>query len=343
MKKVVIHRPGGFDQLALETHPDPIPGPGEVRVSTRAIGVNFADCIIRMGLYKSANEFVGWPITPGFEFSGVVTALGTGVTDFEIGTEVFGVTRFGGYASEVCVPERQLRPLPQNLSLLEAGAFPTVFLTAWYALNEASRLRAGSRVLIHSAAGGVGSAAVQIAKNAGAFVVGVVGAAHKVDSVRQNGADAVIDKSTEDLWQAVKRHCPSGYHIVLEANGAETMRRSYACLRPSGRLVVYGFQAMMTRGKGMPNWLKLAWDWLRLPRFNPLEMTDANKGVVAFNLSYLFDESALLEEALGVLLTELDRGRLRPPKVTTFPLERVAEAHRALQSGDTVGKLVLVP
>jgi NADPH:quinone reductase-like Zn-dependent oxidoreductase len=343
MKKVVIHRPGDFDRLVVEDHPDPVPAPGEVRVSTRAIGVNFADCIVRMGLYKSAKEFVGWPVTPGFEFSGVVSALGAGVTDLALGAEVFGVTRFGAYATEVCVPRRQLRPLPKNLSLEQGGAFPTVFLTAWYALYEAARLRAGSRVLIHSAAGGVGGAALQIAKNAGAFVVGVVGSAHKVESVQRAGANAVIDKSHEDLWRAAERHSPEGYHIVLEANGAETMRQSYAHLRPAGRLVVYGFQAMMTRKSGRPNWLKLAWDYLRLPRFNPLQMTDANKGVVAFNLSYLFDESERFEEALGALLTDVDNGRLQPPPITAFPFDQVAEAHRALQSGDTVGKLVLVP
>jgi NADPH:quinone reductase-like Zn-dependent oxidoreductase len=229
------------------------------------------------------------------------------------------------------------------MSVLEAGAFPTVFLTAWYALNECSRLRPGNPVLIHSAAGGVGSAAVQIAKNLGCFVVGVVGASHKVDAVRALGADAVIDKSREKLWAAAKQYAPEGYQSILEANGVDTLRQSYAHLRPTGRVVIYGFASMMTRGSGRPNWLKLVWDYLRMPRFNPLWMTDANKGVVAFNLSYLFAETAMLQEAMTPLLADVAAGKLRVPKVSTFPLDQARDAHQALQGGQTVGKLALVP
>jgi NADPH:quinone reductase-like Zn-dependent oxidoreductase len=107
--------------------------------------------------------------------------------------------------------------------------------------------------------------------------------------------------------------------------------------------VIYGFQSMMTRGSGRPNWLKLAWDYLRMPRFNPLWMTDANRGVVAFNLSYLFEEAAMLQEAMTLLLADVAAGKLRVPRVTTFPLEKARDAHEALQAGQTVGKLALVP
>jgi NADPH:quinone reductase-like Zn-dependent oxidoreductase len=343
VKRIVIHKAGGFDALKLETSPDPIAAPGEVLVETQSIGVNFADCVVRMGLYSSATRYVGWPITPGFEFAGVVKQVGEGVDDVSVGSSVIGVTRFGAYSSHVCVPRHQIFAIPNGLSVLQAGAFPTVSLTAWYALNECSRLRPGNRVLIHSAAGGVGSAAVQIAKNLGCYVVGVVGASHKVDAVRELGADAVIDKSREKLWAAAEQHAPEGYQSILEANGVETLRQSYAHLRPTGRVVIYGFQSMMTRGSGRPNWLKLAWDYLRMPRFNPLWMTDANRGVVAFNLSYLFAEQAMLQEAMTPLLADVAAGKLRVPRVTTFPLEKAREAHEALQAGQTVGKLALVP
>jgi NADPH:quinone reductase-like Zn-dependent oxidoreductase len=343
VKRIVIHKAGGFDALKLETSPDPTAAPGEVLVETQSIGVNFADCVVRMGLYSSATRYVGWPITPGFEFAGVVKQVGEGIHDVSVGSNVIGVSRFGAYSSHVCVPRHQIFPIPNGLSVLHAGAFPTVFLTAWYALNECSRLRPGNRVLIHSAGGGVGSAAVQIAKNLGCYVVGVVGASHKVDAVRELGADAVIDKSTEQLWRGAEQHAPDGYQSVLEANGVETLRQSYAHLRPTGRVVIYGFQSMMTRGSGRPNWLKLAWDYLRMPRFNPLWMTDANRGVVAFNLSYLFEEAAMLQEAMTLLLADVAAGKLRVPRVTTFPLEKARDAHEALQAGQTVGKLALVP
>ena len=345
MQRISVAKAGSFERLRLVDAPDPQPGPGEVLVATRAAGVNFADVVVRLGLYASAKKYVGWPITPGFEFSGEVAALGQGVLDLKLGERVFGLTRFGGYATRVCVPRAQLFRVPAALSHAQAAAFPTVHLTAYYALREVLRTHPGrgEHVLVHSAAGGVGLAALQLARADGLSAIGVVGASHKKAQALAYGAEHVIDKSTQALWSEVERLAPGGLHYVLESNGAETLAQSYAHLRPTGRLVVYGFTGMLTRGSGRPNWLKLAWDFLRTPRFNPLEMVNVNKGVVGFNLSYLFEEQTLLEEAMARLLGELEAGVLRPLPVTEFPLAAAAEAHRALQSGSSVGKLVLVP
>jgi NADPH:quinone reductase-like Zn-dependent oxidoreductase len=344
MRKVVIHAPGGYGQLKIERHPTPTPSPGEVLVSTRAIGVNFADCIVRMGLYKSARDYVGWPITPGFDFAGIVSGLGDGVRGFALGDEVFGVTRFGAYATDVAVPSNQLLQRPSALTQLEAGAFPTIHVTAWYALHRLGRVRPGNDVLIHSAAGGVGGALVQLAKRAGARVVGVVGAGHKVSTAHAHGADVVIDRSTQDLWAAAREAAPNGYHLVLDANGVETLRDSYRHLAPRGRLVVYGFHTMFRRGgSGFPNPLRLAWSWLRTPRFNPLQLTSDNRSVMGFNLSFLFAETEMLHEAMTDLVSGLEDGSLQSPPIQTFSLSDVASAHRSLESGTTVGKLVLIP
>jgi NADPH:quinone reductase-like Zn-dependent oxidoreductase len=341
MHRVTIRKPGGLKRLELETVPEPLPVAGQVRVATRAVGVNFADCVVRLGLYPSARDYVGWPFTPGFEFSGIISAVGAGVERLKVGDRVFGVTRFGAYASEVVVGEQLVKPLPDELDFEQAAAFPTVFLTAWYAVRELVRLRPGMNVLVHSAAGGVGCALIQLCKAAGARVVGVVGAEHKRDTALEQGADGVIVKSREALWPAAERLCPDGYHVVLDANGAETLRQSYAHLRPTGRLVVYGFHTMLSRGSDRPNWFKVAWDFLRTPRFSPLAMTDANKCVLAFNLSYLFDQMPLYHEAMDELLAQLKAGRLRPLPVQTLPFDQVREAHRLLHGGATVGKLVL--
>ena len=343
MQKIVIHRAGGHEQLRVEEHPDPTPAPGEVVVRTGAIGVNYADCVVRMGLYESAKEYVGWPITPGFEVAGTVAAVGAGVEDLAIGAAVFGVTRFGGYATHVAVPRHQVFPLPRGFSEAEAAAFPAVFFTAYYALFELAHVRAGQTLLVHSAAGGVGTALCQLGKVAGCRVIGVVGGAHKVDTARAAGADVVIDKSTEPLWPAVERAAPRGCDVVLDANGVATLRKSYDHLSKPGRLVVYGFHSMMPRQGGRPNWIKLAWDFLRTPRFDPLRLTNENRSVLAFNLSYLFEERRILDEGMARMNAWIDEGRLRPPIVTTFPLARVADAHRAIESGRSVGKLVLVP
>lgn len=343
MRQVVIPQAGGHDRLTFETRPEPTPGPDEVVVRSEAIGVNYADCVARMGLYASARKHVGWPLTPGFEFAGTVSAVGAEVLDLAPGARVFGVTRFGGYSTHVAVPRHQVFPLPARLDMAQAAGFPTVFLTAYYALFELARPRAGHTLLVHSAAGGVGGALLQLGRIAGCRTVGVVGSSHKVETARALGADVVIDKSREDLWPAAEKAAPGGYDVVLDANGVSTLRESYRHLAHPGKLVIYGFHSMLPREGGRPKWVKLALDFLRTPRFNPLELTSSNVSLLAFNLSYLFEQRDVLEESMGRLLAWLDEGRLTPLPVTRIPFERVAEAHRALESGTTVGKLILIP
>ncbi len=342
-KKIVVHSAGGYDHLKLETATVPQPRAGEVRIDVRAIGVNYADAIVRMGLYASAKEFVGWPITPGFEVSGTIGALGAGVTDLAIGDEVFAVTRFGGYATHLAVDRRQVFRRPANVSFEQAAALPAVYMTAWYALFELAHPRKGARVLVHSAAGGVGGALVQMAKIAGCEVTGVVGKANKVATARTAGADHVIDKSTQNLWREAERISPDGFDLILDANGVATLGDSYKHLRRAGKLVVYGFHSMMPKTGGKPNWPKLAIDYLRTPRFSPLEMTNSSHSVLAFNLSYLFDRTDLMHEGLTQIVQWIGEGKLAAPPVVTYPLAEVARAHADIESGRTVGKLVLLP
>jgi len=343
VKAISVAKAGSFERLKLVDLPDLEPAAGQVLVQTRAVGVNFADVVVRLGLYESARKYVGWPITPGFEFSGEVAALGAGVSDLRVGERVFGVTRFNGYASQVCVPRGQLFRVPEAMSHAQAATFPTVFLTAYYALREAIRTRPGGKVLVHSAAGGVGLAALQLARVDGLVPIAIIGSSHKRDVVLEYGAQHVIDKSTQALWSELERIAPEGVELVLESNGAETIKQSYAHLKPTGRLIVYGFTSMLSRGSGRANWLKLAWEFLKIPRFHPLQMVDTNRGVIAFNLSYLFEQQHLLTEAMTRMIGELESGMLRPLPVSEFPLADAAGAHRALQSGSTVGKLALIP
>jgi NADPH:quinone reductase-like Zn-dependent oxidoreductase len=341
VRKVVIHGPGGYDRLVLETHAEPQPRAGEVRIAVQHIGVNYADVVVRMGLYESARQLVGWPITPGFEVAGTVAELGAGITGLRAGDPVLALTLFNGYASSVVVPRAQVFPIPRGLDTAQAAGIPTVFLTAWFALHELAHVRRGEHVLVHSAAGGVGSAAVQLAAHAGAQVTGVVGSAHKRELPRQLGAHHVIDKSGTDLWPAVERIAPGGCHVILDANGVSTLADSYAHLAPLGRLVVYGFHSMLPRTGGRPNWLTLARDYLRTPRFNPLKLTTENKSVLAFNLSFVSQRADLLVPAMQGILRGFDEGWLQPPPVRRYPLADVARAHADLESGQTVGKLVL--
>jgi len=343
MRKIVIERPGGYRRLTLREFPTPTPGENEVLVEVSAAGVNFADVVIRLGLYRSAKEFVGWPITPGFEFSGKVSACGRAVSDLALGASVFGVTRFGAYASHVCVPRHQVFPISEGskFSADDWAAFPTVFLTAYHGLFHHFIIRPGMRVLVHSAAGGVGGALLQLGKIAGCEMVGVVGSSHKVKAALDLGADSVIDKSRENLWTKAREICRGGFDVVFDGNGPSTLRQSYRHLAPTGKLVAYGFHSFFSKRGGSLNYLKLLLQYLRLPRWNPLEMTNDNKSIISFNLSYLFHRSDLLGEALEHLVTWVEEGKIKPVPLQRFPFEKVADAHRALESGTTVGKLVL--
>ena len=343
MQAIVIDRPGGYEQLVLRSLPTPSLPPGHVRVAVEACGVNYADCIVRMGLYSSAKEYVGWPITPGFEVAGTVAELGDGVEDLAVDQPVLAVTRFGGYASELVVPRHQVFRRPRGWSAEQAAALPAVGLTAWYALFELAAPVRGAKLLVHSAAGGVGGVLVQLGRHLGCEVVGVVGDASKVPAARALGAQLVIDRSSEDLWARAEAFAPQGFHAIFDANGVATLRQSFEHVAPTGRLVVYGFASMLPRAGQRRSFVRLAWHWLRTPRFDPFAMTQKNRSVMGFNLSYLFEHTERLERGMELLLGWADEGVLQPPPLETFSLRDAARAQARLESGATVGKLVLRP
>jgi len=343
MEKIVIHSYGGYEKLKIEQTESSSPGEGEILVENQAVGVNYADITVRWGLYESAKKFVGLPITPGFEFAGIVKEIGPNVEGFSVGQKVFGVTFFGGYSSELRVPAHQVYPIPDNLSMEQAAGIPAVFLTAYYALFENFIFRKGSKVLVHSAAGGVGSTLVQMAKMHKSQVTGVVGSSHKVETVKNLGADFVIDKSKQDLWNEAEKISPSGFDVILDANGVSTLKESYKHLAPMGKLICYGFHSMLPKKGGKVNWIKLGIDYLKTIRFNPLDMTNENKSIMAFNLSFLFSQKELLKRCMVQISNWFEEGKLVAPPITTYSLKDVAKAHQDLESGKTVGKLVLIP
>ena len=342
MQKIIIEKPGYYDVLKLiEFQTLPLQS-NEVLIKVHSAGLNYADGIIRMGLYESAKRLHGYPITPGFEIAGEVIEVQADVSDYKMGDKVIGVTLFGGYASHIVLDTKRLFRLPENLSFEQAAALPTVFLTAWFMVHLQVNPRVGDTWLVHSSAGGVGSALVQLGKLAGVRVIGVVGSAHKRDACLTMGADAVIVKNEQDLWKEAERLAPNGFDAVFDANGVSTLGESYKHLAPMGKLCVYGFASMLPNN-GRLNWFKLAWHWLRTPRFNPLKMTQENRSVLAANLSFLTEHATMLREGLFWLLERFADGRLKPLPVEIFDLADAGIAQARIESGKTVGKIVLVP
>lgn len=341
MRKVTIRAAGSYDKLEFVECADLIPTHDQVVVDVHAIGVNFADVCVRLGVYESAKKYVGWPITPGFEVSGTVKAIGPNVKNFAVGQQVIAFTRFDAYATQVCVPEVQVLPLPKQFSLTEGAGFPAVFFTAYHAIYQHCRLPRGAKVLIHSAAGGVGTALMQLCKSEGFYTVGVIGSSHKRSYLERLNPDVIIDKSKQDLWAEAEKACPEGYDAVFDANGYSTLRQSYDHLRPTGKLIAYGSHDLFSKKGGHLNYLKAGLALLRMPRFNPLEMITHNRGVIGFNVSFLFDEKERIVDCIEGTRKKIEEGKIQPIPVTPIPFEDVAEAHRLIESGQSVGKIVL--
>jgi NADPH:quinone reductase-like Zn-dependent oxidoreductase len=336
MRQMVIARHGGPDVLELRETADPAPGPQDLRIRVRAAGVNFADVLARLGLYPDAPKP---PIVVGYEVAGIVDAVGSEITHFHAGDRVLALTRFGGYADCVVVPARFVFSAPSSLTDAEAAAVPVNYLTAFIALYRMANVTAGETVLIHGAGGGVGVAAIQLARLRRATIIGTASPS-KHAALRAFGVDHVIDYRHGGVDREVKRLTNDrGADVVLDAIGGRSFATSYGLLAPLGRLVIYGVSSIATGERR--RWWHAARTVLQMPTFRPLSMMNANRGVLGLNLGHLWSEQRQLGGAMSTLLQEIAAGRLTPVVARTFPLERAGEAHRFMQSRGNIGKIVL--
>jgi NADPH:quinone reductase-like Zn-dependent oxidoreductase len=336
MHHIVIVRHGPPEVLEAHEAPDPAPGNGEVRIAVRAAGVNFADVLARLGLYPDAPKP---PVVVGYEVSGVVDAVGRGVTTHRAGDRVVALTKFGGYADRVVVPAISAFAIPDALDDMAAAAIPVNYVTALLALYRLSNLTAGETVLIHGAGGGVGIAATQLARLRGATIIGTASAT-KHDAIRQQGVHHAIDYRTANVAAEVRRLTNGrGADVVLDPIGGPSFTESYELLAPLGRLVMYGVSSVVS-GERRSMWHALTMV-IRMPRFRPLRLMDSNRGVFGLNLGHLWSERHQLGEAMTLILREVGAGRLSPVVARTFPLEKAADAHRFIQSRGNIGKVVL--
>jgi NADPH:quinone reductase-like Zn-dependent oxidoreductase len=335
-RAVWIPKAGPPEVLELRTGPDPQPGHGHVTIRVKASGVNFADVSARLGFYPDAPPF---PCVVGYEVSGVVEAVGQGVTDLAAGQRVCALTRFGGYADLIAVPAMQVFPLPDSVGFEQAAAIPVNYLTAVLMLRHFANVKAGEKVLVHAAAGGVGMAAIQLCRAAGAEVIGTASSS-KHALLREAGVAHCIDYRTEDFEAATKRITGGrGVDVVLDATGA--FAKSYRTLAPLGRLVCFG---LSSASSGLtPSRLSALWAVARLPWFHPIKLMNDNKAVIGVNLGHLWDHIDMLRREMTALVADCEAGRIRPVVDRTFPLADAAGAHRFLQERRNVGKVLLVP
>jgi len=334
--QIVIGRYGGPEVLEIRETSVAPPETGQVRVRVAAAGINFAEVFCRLGLYRHAPPA---PFVPGFEFAGEVESVGEGVPSEWLGRPVMGVTRFGGYQGAVVVDLERVRPLPEGWTLEEGAAFPAAALTAAYGLLEPGRLRRGERIVIHSAAGGVGSTAVQIAHAIGAEVIGTCGRDEKVSVIEKMGCRLSLNYKKGDWAEHVRQEL-GPVDVVFDALGGSYLRDGYRLLRPGGRLISYGLGTMTPAGS-RPNYFKLAWQYLQIPRFSVFPLISDNKQVSGFNVLLLWDRMELLGEVFDRCTEWANAGQVRPLLGSVVSYREVSDAHAALQSGSTTGKLVL--
>lgn len=323
--------------LEVRNAPDPQATKGEVRVRVRAVGINFADLLARMGLYPDAPKI---PCVVGYEVSGTIDEVGEGVTEYKVGDRVFAMPKFGGYSDTLVIPTPQVFAMPPKMTFEEGAALPVVYLTAYHMMLFTGAVRPGSSVLVHSAAGGVGLAAIQIAKTRGCTIFGTASPG-KHDFLRNHGVEHPID-SSGDYAAAVRSVVGDrGVDLILDPVGGKSWSVGYDLLGSCGRLVAFGLSSAASGKKR--NLLHAGIEVMKVKKFSPLNLMDDNKTIAGTNMGHLFGRPDLLRPQFEALLAMYDAGEIKPHVDRSFRFDEAAAAHHFIHDRKATGKVLLVP
>ena len=336
MKQVFIIGHGGPEKLRLRESADPNPAAGEIRIRVKASGVNFADILARRGLYPDAPKI---PCVVGYEVSGTADAVGPGLDQSWVGRDVFALTRFGGYSDVVLVTEKQIFEKPSSLSHEQAAAIPVNYLTAWQLLVVMGSLKPEETVLIHNAGGGVGLAAIDIARHIGATIYGTASSG-KHAFLKQRGLHEAIDYRTKDWAIELKRLTKGkGVALITDPLGGNHWKKSFNALRSTGRLGMFGVSVATTSKLFGP--LRLLPVALGMPLFHPIQLMNRNRSAFGVNLGHMWHETGMIEAWMQIVLKGVADGWVRPHVDKTFPLAQAGEAQTYMEERKNTGKVVL--
>ena len=338
MRQIWITKAGQPDKLQIQDAPEPIPKNGEVRIRVQAIGVNYEDILGRLGMDKSAPET---PYVPGFEVSGVVDRVSQGVGDLKEGDAVFAYTRYGGYSDVICVPYQQVFRRFNWMSAEDAVALPMNYLAAYIMLVVMGALRTKDKVLIHQASGGLGMATLDICSILGAETFGTA-VTEKHDFLYKRGLDNPIDSRRIDYEREIMTLTEQqGVQIVIDTLGGVHWPKNYRLLAPAGRLVYAGNRSLVPEGK--PSWRANLRGLIMLPFYTPLKLMRDNKSVMGINMVRLWESPDSQRNWMKQIIAWYDEALLRPYIDKTFRFEEAVDAHRYVQEGKNLGKVVLIP
>lgn len=324
MQAVTIPEPGGPEALVLAEVPDVEPAAGEVRVRVAAAGVNRADVMQRKGHYPPPR---GASAYPGLEVSGRIDALGDGVTGWNVGDEVCALLSGGGYAEAVCVPAGQLLPIPAGVDLVDAAGLPEVACTVWSNIVMTAHLAAGETLLVHGGSSGIGTMAIQIARQLGARVAVTAGSADKLAVCRDLGAEILVNYRDEDFVERVTAATDGrGADVVLDNMGAKYLARNVDVLATGGRLVVIGLQG------GVKAELDLG----------QLLTKRASVAATSLRARPTQEKAAIVAAVREHVWPWVEAGQVRPVVHATYPLAEAARAHADLEASGHIGKLLLL-
>jgi NADPH:quinone reductase-like Zn-dependent oxidoreductase len=338
MKQVVTTQNGGIDVLQVREAADPVPEKDQVVIRVRAAGLNFADILARQGLYPDGPPK---PCVMGYEVAGVVETLGAEVNPDFAGKSVVALTRFNGQSELIAVKATQMFEKPTSLTFEQGAAIPVNYLTAYALLVVMGSLHEGEAVLIHNAGGGVGLAALDIAKKIGATTYGTASPS-KHDFLKQRGLDYPIDYRNQD-WLPVLKELTDGrgVELVMDPIGGAHWKKSYAALRHTGRLGMFGVSTASANGvKGKLKMVKAA---VQMPRFHPLSLLNKNRSVFGLNLGHLWHEPEKVAVWMRDILRGVEEGWIRPYVDRSFTFAEAGEAHSFIEGRRNIGKVVLVP
>lgn len=338
MKRIVITRSGGPEVLQVQEAPDPRPGEGEILIQVKAAGLNFADTLARKGLYPDAPKL---PCTLGYEVCGLVSQVGAGVDEALLGQAVFALSRFNGQADQVVVPAHQVFSKPAGLTDAQGAAIPVNYLTAYQLLVAMGSLHSYESVLIHNVGGGVGLAALEIAKHIGATTYGTASAG-KHAFLKDRGLDHAIDYRNQDWGEVLLRLTENrGVDLITDPIGGGHWRRSYRHLRATGRLGIFGISTVAEPGVG-GKWA-LAKMAFKTPFFHPFGLMNLNKGVFGVNMGHLWDEHHKLRQWMSAIIEGYGAGWIQPHVDRCFSFDQAGEAHQYLEDRKNIGKVILTP